>query len=119
METVSFVNKLSGDMLTSSSCCKLESFRVLDVQGMWFSDVSIINHFGKEYTVSISMDNDHLVLAQSSTTFNVTGCPIGFGVKSVNFTCSLCDAFTYNIQENFVRECHSCDPEVNTGHVLL
>ena len=86
---------------------------------MWLNVVSIAGYFGEQYTLQISMDNNRLILAHKEITFNVTGCPRGYGVSApdLNYTCSVCDAATYNIMEDFVRQCHSCDPEDNPGEV--
>ena len=81
--------------------------------------MSIVEYYGAEYTLDVSMDNDQFVLTDDEMTFNVSGCPIGYGVKSVNFTCSVCDTFTYNIEDEYVGECHSCDPDDNTGDVAM
>ena len=88
-------------------------------QGLWFSDVSISEHFGKTYTLYISMDNNRFILAKNELTFNVTGCPRGYGVSAptLNYTCSLCDKDYYNIMNEFVRQCHSCDSKHNPSYV--
>ena len=88
---------------------------------MWFSVVSIAKHFGEEYTLQISMDNNALILMQKEIIFNVTGCPRGYGVSApdLNYTCSVCDAATYNIIDDFARKCHSCDPEDNPGELYV
>ena len=88
-------------------------------EGVWLSDISIEGgDVGDEYTLEMATDNNQLVLGQNEVTFNVTGCPLGFGADSDNFTCTVCDAFTYNIESDFVGECSSCDPDDNEGLVV-
>jgi len=40
---------------------------------------------------------------------------VGYGADSNNNTCTVCDTFTYNIEDDFIRECIYCDPDDNEG----
>ena len=84
-------------------------------EGVWFSDISLDDHVGDEYALQFSMDNDRLVLVQDEITLNIIGCPSGYGADSDNFTCSICDADTYNLGNSSLRQCLSCDPSNNPG----
>ena len=84
-------------------------------EGVWLSDVSLDDDVGALYSVQLSMDNNRLVLDQNELTFNIIGCPAGFGADSSNFTCSVCEADTYNLQNGSLRECLSCDSVNNPG----
>ncbi len=84
-------------------------------EGMWISALSLSQHVGSQYSLHFSSDNNRLILGQSELTLNVTGCPAGFGAVSSNFTCSLCEVASFNIEDDFVRECLSCAPELNSG----
>ena len=55
-------------------------------EGVWFSDISVVDHVGTQYPVAISMDNDELVLVHTHFVLDIVGCPIGYGVKSDNFS---------------------------------
>ena len=83
--------------------------------GVLFSEISIESHFGTNYTMNIQSDTDNFILNTKSVTFNVTGCPIGYGADSNNNTCTVCDIFTYNFDDDFVESCSSCDPNDNDG----
>ena len=89
---------------------------VICEQGLWLSSLSI-DDIGDQYTIEITNDNNHFTLGQSQYTFNITGCPIGFGVDSDNTTCDECDDGEYNIDDDSVRECLSCDLGQNPGDV--
>ena len=69
--------------------------------------------------MTLSTNNELLVLAETELTFNITGCPIGYGADSNNLTCTVCDTDKYNIDGDFVRECLSCDPDINSGVFAL
>ena len=84
-----------------------------------FSDLSIEDDVGSSYTLALSTDNELLVLAETELTFNITGCPIGYGSDSNNLTCTVCDSNKYNIDDSFVRECLTCDADVNSGFCAL
>ena len=87
--------------------------------GVILSEVSISTHYGDNYTLNLMVDNNRLLLGQNEITFNVTGCPIGYGADSSNNTCSLCDTFYYNVDDDYVGQCLSCDPDDNAGDVVL
>ena len=78
-------------------------------EGIMLSELSIADNIGDNYTLTLVADNDRLILGLKEVTFNVTGCPIGYGADSNNNTCTVCDTATYNIEENFVRNCLSCE----------
>ena len=103
--SASFVSVLSFDENGDCQVCE---------EGVWLSAVSVEDNVGETYTLQVSANNDRLVLAQSELTVNVTGCPIGYGVDSTNYSCAVCDVGTYNIESDFVRDCHSCyiDPGI-------
>ena len=53
------------------------------------------------------------VLGQHKIVLDVTGCPAGSGVVSSEVLCSVCDVGSYNLDENVLTECESCDPDRN------
>ena len=77
--------------------------------GVMLSELSIADNIGDNYTLTFAADNDRLILGLKEVTFNVTGCPVGYGADSNNNTCTVCGALTYNMEENFVRNCLSCE----------
>ena len=87
--------------------------------GVLLSEISVAENLGENITFQLEADNNRLLLGQSEITFNITGCPIGYGADSNNNTCTVCDTFTYNVEDNFVRNCLSCDPDDNEGIVLF
>lgn len=70
---------------------------------------------GTNYTVHFSTDNDGLIMGQNELTFEITGCPIGFGADKNGYICRVCDTFYYNIRHNFERSCLTCDRHANLG----
>ena len=110
---------LSSGSFSSSLWIDEDGHCALCEEGVWFSDLSIADNLGDIYPLHISLAGNELVLGQNEFTFNVTGCPTGFGVDSVNFTCSICGLDEYNIEDDFVRECLSCDPDDNPGGVCF
>ena len=83
-------------------------------EGVWFSSISVDSDFDF-YTLHISMDNELFVLQQNTITFNITGCPSGYGVGDRDAFCSICDPGTYNLEEDGVTECNSCGSDENSG----
>ena len=59
------------------------------------------------------MENDDLVLGQSNITLNITECPAGRGVAVGEMLCSICDAGTFNLDNDVKRACSSCDSDKN------
>ena len=102
--TESFVTKLWIDGSGRCQICE---------DGVWLSSVTMESQLDEAYSLGIEMSNNELILKQNNVIFNITGCPARFGVDSRNLTCSRCDAFTYNDRNNSVRECMSCDPNIN------
>ena len=84
-------------------------------EGVWISDISLADDVGEQYTLHLSVDNNRLILAQDAITLNITGCPAGYGADSDNFTCSICEADTYNLEDGSLRECTDCDTVNNPG----
>ena len=83
--------------------------------GVLLSEISISSDFGTNYTLDVLANTDSFIMSTETITFNITGCPVGYGADSNNNTCTVCDTFTYNIEDNFVRNCLSCDPDDNDG----
>ena len=83
--------------------------------GVLLSEISISSHFGTNYTMNVQSYSDDFILDTKAITFMVTGCPIGYGADSNNNTCTVCDIFTYNDEDDFVGSCSSCDPNQNDG----
>merc|ERR1719474_2160363 len=108
--------QLTGGTFVASLTIEEDGFCSSCIEGVMFSDLSIDEDVGSEYTLALSTDNELLVLSQSEITFSITGCPVGYGSDSNNYTCTVCDSDTYNIEDGFVRECLDCDPDdMNTG----
>ena len=84
-------------------------------EGVWFNDISLTEDVGEQYTLQLSADNNRLLLAQDAITLNITGCPAGYGADSDNFTCSICEADTYNLEDGSLRKCLDCDSVNNPG----
>ena len=83
--------------------------------GIWLSDVSIANSIGRNYTLQIYAESDQLVLADKELVYEVTGCPIGWGADSNNYSCAICERDSYNADNGLVGRCHDCDPDNNPG----
>ena len=81
-------------------------------EGLWLSSISVDSDF-TEYTLQISMDSNNLVLGQSDIVLDITGCPAGYGVASDEVLCSICDVGTYNLDDDVLRKCNSCDSDKN------
>ena len=111
ISTDSFVGLLQIDSTGYCQICE---------EGIWLSDVTISGgDVGNTYTLEVSLDHNRFVLGQNEITLNVTGCGIGYGADLDNYTCEICDPFTYNIDEDFVGQCLSCDPAKNPGDVAM
>lgn len=91
----------------------------LCAEGIVFSEVLLARDVGLQYTVQIAMADALLVLEQTAMTFNVTGCPSGYGADSNNLSCTLCGAGHYNIDRHSVRNCLDCDAHSNSGSFSL
>ena len=90
--------------------------------GIWISDVSIANNVGKNYTLQIDIDNDQLVQTDNILIIDVTGCPMGYGADSKNYSCTLCDTDSYNVDDDFVGQCHDCDSsgvQCESGKIIV
>lgn len=106
MEASSFVSVLSVDENGHCEICE---------EGVWLSAISMDDNYDDEYTLQITMDNDQFVLGQSEFVLYITGCPVGYGVDSDNYTCDICNVGEYNIEDVSVRECSSCHLDLNPG----
>ena len=109
LETDSFITLMEIDWWGICKICD---------EGVLLSDLSISNDIGTEYTMNLSTDNDFLLLSDFTISFDVIGCPIGFGADSNNNSCDQCDTLFYNVEPDWTRQCLSCDPEDNTGIVM-
>ena len=84
-------------------------------EGVWLSDISLADDVGQQYILQVAADNNRLVLDQSELTLDIIGCPAGHGADSDNFTCSICEADTYNLEDGSLRQCSNCDAVNNPG----
>eukprot|EP01084_Bolivina_argentea_P221127 374601_1 len=65
------------------------------------------------FKFTISINDDKFYAANDEILLNITGCPKMFGVGEGNYTCTECNTDNYNLIENSVDKCKSCDPNTN------
>ena len=85
LETASFVSLLWIDYWGTCKICE---------EGVLLSDLSIANDIGTVYEMNVSTDNDYLLLSDFTVSFEIIGCPIGYGSDSNNNSCDICDTLS-------------------------
>ena len=81
--------------------------------GILINTISVENHVGGNLSLTASIPDDTLYLANCETILKVTGCPIMYGASDNKDTSIQCNIGYFNIDQENVAPCSSCDLDIN------
>ena len=111
--------QLNGDTFSSEVIIDETGQCLLCETGVLINEISINQDVGAIYDVNIEVIDNVLILDEDIISLDITGCPIGYGSDANNFTCSVCDTDFYNLNEDNVDKCKSCDIDKNPSIICI
>eukprot|EP01084_Bolivina_argentea_P271002 460959_1 len=80
---------------------------------IFINSLSIRENIGQTYQLYSSVKNNKLLLNSNLISFEITGCPVGYGTDENNFICQRCEKDYFSLSSNNTQPCQSCEPENN------
>eukprot|EP01084_Bolivina_argentea_P299667 516555_1 len=78
-------------------------------EGITVFGANLLDKFSNNYTISINLSYDYLLLETQYIYLKVIGCPIGFGATVNHYQCEKCPTDKYNLILNTTDECVPCN----------
>eukprot|EP01083_Nonionella_stella_P066591 175475_1 len=113
--SASIVVRLVGGSFSEDVTIISDGTCVVCEAGLVLNSIDIQHNLATTFTVDVSVENDALYPINNQLSFDVIGCPIGYGADPNNLTCIECAIGYYNLLPNNLNKCNSCDPESNKG----
>eukprot|EP01084_Bolivina_argentea_P002505 4628_1 len=125
LNNVTVTTQINGDAFSTELVINEAGECPLCETGVLINDISIEDNIGDVYHLNLKILDSVLILYSSTISLNITGCPARYGSDSNNFTCTICETNHYNLHENNVENCKSCDINNNPaitcffGNILI